>query len=118
MNKGNNLKGVILENTFTSIADMVDALMPMVAMFKKFIQRVFYPTIDRIDKIRNNILFVRGMKDEIVPANHTQRLFEKATNAKSKSIYECENGDHNNTWKIGGEDYIKALKSFFVKCEG
>lgn len=47
-NKGNQIQGVILENTFTSIADMVDQLMPMVAVFKKFIQRVFYPTIDRI----------------------------------------------------------------------
>lgn len=37
MNKSNSLKGIILENTFTSIAEMVDQLMPMVAMFKKLI---------------------------------------------------------------------------------
>lgn len=92
--------------------------MPMVAIFKKFIQRVFYPTIDRIDKVTSNILFVRGMNDEIVPSDHSRRLMEKATQAKSKTIYECPNGDHNNTWKIGGEDYIKAFKDFFVKCEG
>ena len=118
MSKGNSIKGVILENTFTSIGDMVDQLMPMVALFKRFIQRIFYPTIDRMDKITNHLLFVRGMQDEIVPSDHTQRLFNKATKAASKTVYECPNGDHNNTWKIGGEDYIAAFKNFFVKVEG
>ena len=117
MNKGNHFKGVILENTFTSIGDMVDTLMPMVAIFKSVIQRIFYPTIDRIGKIPAPILFVRGMKDEIVPHDHTQKLFEKATSSKFKQIYECPDGDHNNTWKIGGDDYVKAFKNFFVKCE-
>jgi len=32
-----NIKGVILENTFTSIGDMVDKLMPMVAIFKALV---------------------------------------------------------------------------------
>jgi len=53
--------------------------MPMVAIFKSLIQRIYYPTIDRIGKVRNHILFIRGMKDEIVPSDHTPRLMEKAT---------------------------------------
>jgi len=32
-------------------------------------------------------------------------------------MYECENGMHNNTWQVGGEEYIKAFKEFFIKCE-
>lgn len=71
MNKGNSLKGLLIENTFTSISDMVDQLMPLVAIFKKFIQRLFYPTIDRIGSITCPILFIRGMKDEIVPCDHS-----------------------------------------------
>jgi len=71
MNKGNSIKGVCLENTFTSIGDMVDTLMPMVAFFKHLIQKVFYPTIDRIGKVQCPILFIRGLKDEIVPHDHT-----------------------------------------------
>jgi len=71
MNKSDHLKGVILENTFTSIGEMVDALMPTVAVFKGLIQRIFYPTIDRIGKITSPILFVRGENDEIVPSHHS-----------------------------------------------
>lgn len=96
--KSSSLKGVILENTFTSIADMVDALMPTVAMFKTFIQRVFYPTVERIDKITCPLLIVRGEKDEIVPANHSEVLFAKAKGASFKEMYSCPEGNHNMTW--------------------
>ena len=71
MAKSNSIRGLIVENTSTSISDMVDQLMPMVARFKILIQRVFYPSIDRINKVTSPILFVRGMKDEIVPYEHT-----------------------------------------------
>ena len=97
-NKPHNLRGVIIENTFTSISDMVDKLMPMVAMFKTFIQKIFYPTIDRVSGISAPILFVRGMKDEIVPSDHTKRLYDASTKAKFKQLYECPEGNHNMTW--------------------
>jgi fermentation-respiration switch protein FrsA (DUF1100 family) len=58
MTKSKFFQGVIIENTFTSIGDMVDVLMPMVAMFKMFIQRIFYPTIDRIGKVTAPMLFI------------------------------------------------------------
>jgi len=117
MKQGENVAGVILENTFTSIGDMVDQLMPMVATFKSLIQRIFYPTIDRIPKVTSPILFIRGMKDEIVPKDHSQRLFEASKSARFKQMYECPEGNHNETWRIGGEEYIAALRAFFIKCE-
>lgn len=61
------LAGMIVENTFTSIADMVDALMPLVASFKTLIQRIYWASIDRIHLVEIPMLFVRGLRDEIVP---------------------------------------------------
>jgi len=46
------------------------------------------------------------MKDEIVPCDHTERLSAAASAAKFKDIYECPDGDHNMTWRIGGERYV------------
>lgn len=43
------IQGVILENTFTCISDMVDHIFPHLTYFKPFIQRIFWPTVDRID---------------------------------------------------------------------
>jgi len=81
-----------------SISEMVDRLMPLVAKFKFLIQRIYFPTIDRIGLISAPILFIRGLQDEIVPNYHTQKLYDKATKSKFKEMYNCETGDHNATW--------------------
>ena len=91
----NKLKGLIIENTFTSIGDMVDHLMPMVAVFKKFIQRVFWPSIERVGNITAPICFIRGNKDEIVPFTHSKTLYDTALKAKFREFHEFPDGDHN-----------------------
>jgi len=58
--------------------------MPLVAIFKSLIQRIYYPTVDRIGKVECPLLIVRGMKDEIVPKDHGKRLFDAATGSKLK----------------------------------
>lgn len=80
--KSNQLQGVILENGFTSIADMVDHLMPMVARFKFFIQRLFYPTEKYVKDITCPVLIIRGVKDEIVPSFHGTNLYQAAGKAR------------------------------------
>ena len=40
--------GLILENTFTSIGEMVDHIFPLLAHFKHLIQRIFWPSLNRI----------------------------------------------------------------------
>jgi predicted esterase len=67
--------------------------------------------------VTSPILFIRGMRDESVPNYHSVKLYEKAKSSAFKSMYVCHEGDHNSTWKIGGEEYIKAFKEFFEKCE-
>lgn len=61
--------------------------------------------------------FIRGMKDEIVPNHHCKELHDAAKKAKFKEIHEFAEGDHNMTWKTGGQTYIKILKVFFEECE-
>mmetsp|Transcript_8365 Transcript_8365/g.10999 ORF Transcript_8365/g.10999 Transcript_8365/m.10999 type:complete len:134 (-) Transcript_8365:200-601(-) len=41
-------RGVILENTFTSISDMVDHLMVYISYFKNLILRIGWRSIDRV----------------------------------------------------------------------
>ena len=70
--------GLILENTFCSIADMVDHIFPLLSYFKHLVQRIYWPSIDRIPNVKVPILFLVGMNDEIVPSNHANRLYEAA----------------------------------------
>ena len=117
VNKPNYVKAIILENTFTSLSDMVDAILPFLSPFKFLIQRIFYPTKDRIGKVKCPILFIRGLRDEIVPCQQSLVLYSKAKKARFKDILEVKDGDHNNTWRIGGKEYIRSLKSFLHRCE-
>jgi len=73
--------GLILENTFTSISDMVDHIFPFLARFKQVILRINWPSIARIPNVRLPMLFVLGTNDEIVPPHHIYRLHEAATSA-------------------------------------
>lgn len=67
------VRGLILENTFTSIADMIDYLLPAFK-FLKFLQRNYWASIDRIGKVICPILFIKSLKDEIVPTQQMGRL--------------------------------------------
>jgi dipeptidyl aminopeptidase/acylaminoacyl peptidase len=96
---------------------MVDKLMPLVARFKFLIQRIYYPSIDRVGNITAPFCVIRGLRDEIVPCEHSKTLYEAASKAQFKVMYEFPDGDHNSTYKTGGETYIKNLKSFFERCE-
>ena len=57
------------------------------------------------------------MKDEIVPSYHSKKLYDAAVSAKFKQRYICKDGDHNMTWRTGGEEYNQAMLEFFEKCE-
>jgi fermentation-respiration switch protein FrsA (DUF1100 family) len=108
---------VLLENTFTSIAEMADHIFPWLHYVKHLLLRMYWPSIERIPKVRIPMLFVVGTNDEIVPASHTGRLHNAAVLAPFKQIHQVQGGTHNDTWLRGGKDYIYALKDFIEKAQ-
>ena len=68
----NQIDGLILENTFTSIKDMIGVVFPFLVPFTGILQRNFWPSKDRISQIKQPILFLQSMKDEIVPPSQMQ----------------------------------------------
>jgi fermentation-respiration switch protein FrsA (DUF1100 family) len=79
--------GLILENTFTSISEMVDHIFPLMSYVKHILLRMHWPSIERIPKVRVPMLFVSGTNDEIVPPAHTGRLFQAAVLAPFKQMH-------------------------------
>jgi alpha-beta hydrolase superfamily lysophospholipase len=71
------ITGLVLENTFTCISDMIDSVFPFLRHFK-FLQTNFWPSIDRVAKIQCPTLFVRSMRDELVPTRQMLRLMNAA----------------------------------------
>lgn len=56
--------GLILENTFTSIPDMIDVVMPLFKPFKRIVTNQ-WKTINMIENITVPILFISGLADEV-----------------------------------------------------
>eukprot|EP01017_Pseudomicrothorax_dubius_P031542 TRINITY_DN4041_c0_g1_i1.p1 TRINITY_DN4041_c0_g1~~TRINITY_DN4041_c0_g1_i1.p1 ORF type:complete len:256 (+),score=53.30 TRINITY_DN4041_c0_g1_i1:351-1118(+) len=103
--------GVILENTFKSISDMVDVVFPKLSYFKNLVLRNHWPTIHRIGRVTKPILFIMSIKDEIVPLQHMLDLYvAKKTGFRDK--YEIPDGNHNMNWSLNPEEYFNKVKDF------
>jgi len=64
-------EGLILENTFTSISDIVDDIMSFLSYFKWLILRIGWDTNQIVKTLKLPVLVIGSMEDEIVPAKHS-----------------------------------------------
>lgn len=108
--------GVIVENTFTCIGDIVDFLMPKISWLKGLVLRNHWPSITRIQAITCPMMFVSGRNDELVPAVQMDRLFNSAASANFKEFYSVQDGNHNMTWRQAGPGYIQWIRNFTERC--
>ena len=90
------LRGIIVENTFTSIPNMVDTLMPKVSYFKSLVLRINWSSIDSIKDITTPILFASGTDDELIPPKMMTELKENAIKSRFTELYKIQGGTHND----------------------
>lgn len=114
--------GVILENTFTCIEDMVGSVFPPLGwavkyspMLRERFLRLHWRSIDVISQIPYPMLMLSSLEDEIVPAKHMQLLKAAATGTKS-CVLETFHATHNDIWMVAGEGYWNAKKRFIEQC--
>lgn len=126
-NNPDKVAALILENTFTSILDMAGVLLPFLKWFiggtgskcPKILNSVVrspWSTIDIIGQVKQPILFISGLRDEMVPPAHMKLLYAKAA-AHNKQCYfvEFPTGMHMDTWLAGGDDYWNTIRQFFQR---
>lgn len=123
-NNPDKVAGLILENTFTSILDMAGVLLPFLKWviggsgskgFKllNFVVRSPWNTIDVIGEIRQPILFLSGLQDEMVPPFHMQMLYAKAAARNRQCLFvEFPSGMHMDTWLAGGDHYWRTIQKY------
>ena len=108
------LKGIIVENTFTSIPDMVDHLMPLVAKFKSFILAIRWNSIAIVPTLKCPVFYLAGSRDEIVPHSQMLKLHQLTTLSALNRLHVINRGTHNESWSQGGDIYWDAFKSFLA----
>jgi len=110
------IRGVMLENTFTNISAMADKLFPFLFYVKPLVLRMNFPSLESIEKIGVPILFISGGLDEVVPPDHMQTLYDSATKSRRCIILRVPSGMHNDTWIKAGEKYFEVMRDFIRKA--
>ena len=109
-------KGIIIENTFSSMGNLVDTLYPMLKMLKDYMLKNKWETINIINAVPYPILFCRSERDELIPKTQMDELYEKAKGAKFKRYYTIKNGTHNEGFLYDKKGYKDALLDFINEC--
>jgi len=115
--EGNPVAGLIVENTFTSVSDIVDAIMPLVAPLKGLVLTIGWDSLEIARRLElTPVLFLAGERDELVPHAHMLELRAALEmNAKRTArtqMHVVHNGTHNDTWMRAGKNYWKDFRTF------
>jgi alpha-beta hydrolase superfamily lysophospholipase len=107
---GATAHGLIVESSFTSLADIARALsypwLPLVLVLSQK-----FDSVDKIASVRMPVLIVHGTNDRYVPARFSQQLFDVAP--AHKRLLLVEGGTHNNSMRVGGAAYRQAFAELF-----
>jgi fermentation-respiration switch protein FrsA (DUF1100 family) len=102
-------RGLILESTFTSVADMAGRLYPLLPV--RFLVRTRFDSASRIGSLTCPILMAHSPTDEVVPYELGRKLFEAA--GSRARFFDLEGG-HNELKSLNNELYRKALRDFIL----
>lgn len=101
---------LILESAFTSIPDLAQEVYPYFPV--KLLCRTRYNNLKNLSGITCPIMIIHSQDDEIVPFEHSKKLFEKA--GEPKEFMKIE-GTHNEGLLTSSDMYKNGLDSFIKK---
>jgi len=124
-----HLKGVVVENTFLCIDEMVvvlaarmlDSANTKVLKYAKYIRRVLqlfltnhWRTDTRVGSIHVPLMFISGLADELIPPSHSATLYQLSSpNCPLTTIFTVPGGGHNDThMQPPISAYYNAFRSF------
>ena len=101
--------GVILEEAFTSAADVAQQMYPFLPM--RWLVRSKFDTLDKIARINAPLLILHSQDDELFPLSYAQRLLVAARLPKQLVVL---HGGHNDAFVVSATQYRTALQQFFA----
>ncbi|OCT46813.1 Protein bem46 [Cladophialophora carrionii] len=107
-----DIAAVILENTFLSIRKLIPSVMPP-AKYLAYLCHQRWDSEQSISKVGDKdipVLFLSGLRDEIVPPSMMKDLYNQCPTRKVWKDF--PNGDHNST--VAEPGYFDAIWEFLV----
>src|SRR5207237_8994190 len=100
-------RGLIVESTFTTLADMARALsydwLPV-----QWILSQKFDSVAKMAAVRMPVLVVHGEADRYVPARFSRVLYDAARGPKQLLL--IDGATHNNSMRVGSTEYRAALE--------
>ena len=101
---------LILESTFSSAKEVARVAYPFLPVH--LVLRTELNSIGKISQIHVPTLFIHGNRDSIIPFGLGRKLYEAAN--MPKEFYVIQGSDHNDTYFVGGNEYLKRVRQFAV----
>ena len=107
---GEPARGLVMESSFTTLADVAKALsyswLPV-----QWILTQKFDSLGKISHVRMPVLFVHGAADRFVPARFSQALYDAAR--ARKRLLLVNGASHNNSMRLAPDEYRGALFALF-----
>ena len=117
MNNGNLFDKYVFESGFTSAKDAIahNANRFTCCLGRLFagVSSISWRSIDRVQYLKQPILFITGTEDKTVPARMSKELQNAAINSPDTQLYEVEGAGHNRLYAHPGlKDYWGPIDEF------
>jgi alpha-beta hydrolase superfamily lysophospholipase len=108
------LAGVIVESSFTSIADMAAGTRWGWLPGVRWLVTQRFDSIGRIDTVDEPLLLIHGTGDRIVPHQMSDRLHAAANGVRGdlKRLLKIDGASHSGVSRAGGEQYERTVRQF------
>lgn len=103
--------GLMMENGFTSMRDMVDHQEIYRFFPTNLILNHRFDSLSKLKLLRVPLLVIHGLEDQIVPPRMGQVLFDAAHVPKKLLLVPA--ASHNNVASVSGEEYSQAVRDFY-----
>lgn len=102
--------GLIVESSFTSLADIARSLTyPWLPLQLLLSQK--FDSVGKIAAVDMPVLIVHGSDDNYVPSRFSERLYQAAPGKKRLLL--VDGGTHNNSMRLGALEYRQAFQELF-----
>lgn len=102
--------GLIVESSFTSLADVAAAITNIRLPLEWLLTQKF-ESITKIGEVRIPLMLVHGTADRYIPPRFSEALYAAALGRKKLLL--IDGGSHNNSMRVGRDEYRRALHDFF-----
>jgi alpha-beta hydrolase superfamily lysophospholipase len=112
--EGQALAGVVVESSFTTIADMLGTMRWGWVPGLRWLVTQPFDSLDRVAQVDEPLLLIHGTADRVVPHEMSDRLYAAAGNVRGglKTLLKIEGASHSGVSRAGGERYERALRDF------